>query len=228
VSDTLDRLFSLETFGIKLGLENITRCATALGHPSGSFASLHIAGHQRQGIGHAHAHAALVASGRARRPLHLAAPRRPQRALRHRREPVDDAALEACAATCSTARTGCTPRHPAVRPTFFEATTAVGFELFRRPDVEVAVIEVGWAAASTPPTSSTPVASRSRPSASIISSILGSTLGEIAFEKAGIIKPGRRCPGAARTRRWRRRARRPTNGAHALEWHDQHARVTHA
>jgi dihydrofolate synthase / folylpolyglutamate synthase len=75
-------------------------------------------------------------------------------------------------------------------PTFFEATTALAFELFRRARVEVATIEVGLGGRLD----STNVI---RPVATAITSIdfdhqqyLGSTLSEIAAEKAGIIKPG--------------------------------------
>jgi dihydrofolate synthase/folylpolyglutamate synthase len=41
---SLDRLFALENFGIKLGLQNMQTLCAALGHPERSFASLHVAG----------------------------------------------------------------------------------------------------------------------------------------------------------------------------------------
>src|SRR5688572_12991611 len=82
--------------------------------------------------------------------------------------------------------TGALPVHP----TFFEATTAIAFELFRRAGVEVAVIEVGLGGRYD----STNVIA---PAAGAITSIgfdhqqhLGETIEAIAFEKAGIIKPG--------------------------------------
>ena len=59
----LDRLFALETFGIKLGLDNISRLCAALGHPERTFTSLHVAGTNGKGSVTAMAHAALVASG---------------------------------------------------------------------------------------------------------------------------------------------------------------------
>jgi dihydrofolate synthase/folylpolyglutamate synthase len=77
-----------------------------------------------------------------------------------------------------------------VHPTFFEATTAIAFELFRRARVEVAVIEVGLGGRYD----STNIIA---PAAGAITSIgldhqqwLGGTIEAIAFEKAGIIKPG--------------------------------------
>ena len=43
-----------------------------------------------------------------------------------------------------------------VHPTFFEVTTAVAFELFRRHHVDFAVCEVGLGGRLTPPTSHFP------------------------------------------------------------------------
>ena len=62
-AEVLDRLFALETFGIKLGLENISRLCEALGHPERSFTALHIAGTNGKGSVTAMVHAALVAAG---------------------------------------------------------------------------------------------------------------------------------------------------------------------
>jgi dihydrofolate synthase / folylpolyglutamate synthase len=75
--------------------------------------------------------------------------------------------------------------------TWFEFLTAVGFFWFAQSEVEVAVVEVGlggrWDSTNV----------LSNPLATAITTIdydhmhiLGSTLGEIAGEKAGIIKPG--------------------------------------
>ena len=75
--------------------------------------------------------------------------------------------------------------------TFFEITTAAGFLYFLRRCVELAVLEVGLGGRLD----STNVC---RPLLSIITSIsfdhtqqLGNTLAKIAYEKAGIVKPGR-------------------------------------
>jgi dihydrofolate synthase/folylpolyglutamate synthase len=77
-----------------------------------------------------------------------------------------------------------------VHPTFFEATTAIAFELFRRARVSVAVIEVGLGGRFD----STNVVPASACAITTIGfdhqELLGDTLEAIAFEKAGIIKPG--------------------------------------
>ena len=73
-------------------------------------------------------------------------------------------------------------------PTFFEVTTAIAFELFRRARVDVAVLEVGLGGRLD----STNIA---QPIAAAITSIdfdheqyLGNTLAAIAAEKAGVIR----------------------------------------
>lgn len=75
-------------------------------------------------------------------------------------------------------------------PTFFELTTAMAFEHFRRSQCDIVVLEVGLGGRLD----STNVC---EPLVSVITSvgldhqhILGDTHEKIAFEKAGIIKPG--------------------------------------
>jgi dihydrofolate synthase/folylpolyglutamate synthase len=187
----LDRLFSLETFGIKLGLENISRLCEALGHPERSFATLHVAGTNGKGSVTAMAHAALLAAG-----LRTARYTSPHLADITERfvigeHAVDGATFNAVAhevldladrlVAAGTLR---------VLPTFFEATTAIAFELFRRARTEVAVIEVGLGGRFDATNVITPVAGAITTIGFDHQQHLGSTLGEIAFEKAGIIKPG--------------------------------------
>jgi dihydrofolate synthase / folylpolyglutamate synthase len=75
-------------------------------------------------------------------------------------------------------------------PTFFEVTTAIAFEVFRRARVSVAVCEVGMGGRLD-------ATNVLQPAVTAITSIgfdhqqyLGNTLAEIAGEKAGIVKPG--------------------------------------
>ena len=75
-------------------------------------------------------------------------------------------------------------------PTFFEVTTAVAFELFRRAGVEIAVLEVGLGGRLDATNVIEPVATAITSIAFDHQQYLGSTLAEIAREKAGIIKPG--------------------------------------
>jgi dihydrofolate synthase/folylpolyglutamate synthase len=187
----IDRLLALDTFGVTLGLDNISRLCAALGHPERAFTTLHVAGTNGKGSVTAMVHAALVAAGvhagryisphlvdLAERFVIGAAPVDAD-TLRRAAEDVLD-----CADTLRA--TGGLP----AEPTFFDATTAIAFELFRRARVEVAVIEVGLGGRYD----STNIIA---PLAGAITSIgfdhqqwLGETIEAIAFEKAGIIKPG--------------------------------------
>ena len=185
----LERLFALEAFGVKLGLDNISRLCSALGHPERTFTSIHVAGTNGKGSVTAMVHAALVAGGL--RAARFTSPHLVDLTERFviGADPVDSEALRLVAGDVL----DCADRLRAagelpVHPTFFEATTAMAFELFRRADVEVAVIEVGLGGRYD----STNVIS---PQVGAITSIgfdhqqfLGDTIEAIAFEKAGIIK----------------------------------------
>ena len=75
-------------------------------------------------------------------------------------------------------------------PTFFEATTAMAFEIFKRSRVEVAVIEVGLGGRFDATNVLAPPVGAITSIALDHEQHLGRTLEQIAFEKAGIIKPG--------------------------------------
>ena len=83
-----------------------------------------------------------------------------------------------------------TPLIAEIQPSFFEITVAMAFQYFSELQVDVAVIETGLGGRLD----STNIVI---PEVSVITNIgmdhmhlLGNTLAEIAFEKAGIIKPG--------------------------------------
>src|SRR6195256_2594323 len=61
--DPLTYLFSLDQFGIKFGLDNISTSVARLGHPERTFRSVHIAGTNGKGSVTAMVDAALRAAG---------------------------------------------------------------------------------------------------------------------------------------------------------------------
>ncbi len=77
-----------------------------------------------------------------------------------------------------------------LKPTFFELTTALAFEYFRFKQVDIAVIEVGMGGRLDSTNIITPILSVITNIALDHTQFLGSTLKEIAGEKAGIIKRG--------------------------------------
>jgi dihydrofolate synthase / folylpolyglutamate synthase len=189
--DPLTYLFSLEQFGIKFGLDNISTLVARLGHPEHAFRSVHIAGTNGKGSVTAMVDAALRAAGH--RSGRYTSPHLVD--LRERfvidGRPVDQAALVAAVADIRKAIDEATRDGAlAVQPTFFEATTAVAFELFRRARVEVAVLEVGMGGRLDATNVVVPTVTAITSIAFDHQRYLGSTLREIALEKAGIIKTG--------------------------------------
>jgi dihydrofolate synthase / folylpolyglutamate synthase len=185
-----ERLFALEAFGIKLGLENMRVLMAALVHPERACPTIHVAGTNGKGSVCAMVECALRASGH-RTGLYTS----PHLDRLEERVAVDgvpvqpdvlDAALERTFAAADAAHAD---GRLSVTPTFFEVTTAAAFDVFRTAGVEVGVIEVGLGGRFD----ATNVVA---PAATAITSIafdherhLGSTLAAIAAEKAGIIKP---------------------------------------
>jgi dihydrofolate synthase/folylpolyglutamate synthase len=75
-------------------------------------------------------------------------------------------------------------------PTWFEATTAIAFVLFREAGLRVAVIEVGLGGRFDSTNVVTPAVTAITTVAMDHEQFLGRTRAAIAYEKAGIIKPG--------------------------------------
>ena len=75
-------------------------------------------------------------------------------------------------------------------PSFFELTTALAFEYFKKQKVDYAVIEVGLGGRLDSSNIITPILSVITNISIDHTQFLGNTLTEIASEKAGIIKPG--------------------------------------
>jgi len=181
----LDYLYALELHGIKLGLDNIRTLLDAGGNPHCAYPTVHVAGTNGKGsvvaMLDAIVRAAGYRTGRFTSP-HLISVR--ERFLVDG-EPIAKADLERIIARfreLAEAR--------GLLPTFFEMCTAVAFQYFAESGVDMAVIEVGMGGRFD----STNVL---RPEATAITRIglehtryLGDTLAKIAFEKAGILKPG--------------------------------------
>ena len=178
-------LFSLETLGIKLGLDNIRRLLADLDHPDRAFHSIVIAGTNGKGSVAAMLERALRAAGwrtgRYTSPHLIALNER--FAIDGR--PVDDEALRIDAAAVRRAAERMQPL-----PTFFEATTALACELFRTAGVDVAVMEVGLGGRLDATNAIEPIATAITAVDLDHQAYLGDSLAQIAAEKAGIVKPG--------------------------------------
>ena len=191
IRDPLTYLFGLEQFGIKFGLDNIRTLLDRLGHPERAFRSVHVAGTNGKGSVTAMVDAALRAAGH--RSGRYTSPHLIDLTERFVIDGgrVDTAALIAAVADVREAiddlRASGALTAP---PTFFEVTTTVAFELFRRAGVELAVVEVGMGGRLDATNVLTPMTSAITSIAFDHQQYLGATLHDIAREKAGIIKPG--------------------------------------
>lgn len=76
-----------------------------------------------------------------------------------------------------------------IEPSFFEATVAMAFQYFAENKVDIAIIETGLGGRLDSTNIITPLLSVITNIGLDHTNILGTTLPEIAFEKAGIIKP---------------------------------------
>jgi dihydrofolate synthase/folylpolyglutamate synthase len=190
-SEPLERLFALEQFGIKLGLENIRRLLTALGNPHERFVAVHIAGTNGKGSVSAMVERALRHAGH-RTGLytspHLA---RIEERIAIDGRPIDEGSFRDLTAEVLALIDRLREQQSlATIPTFFEVTTAIAFEAFRRAGVQVGVIEVGLGGRFDATNVVSPVVTAITSIALDHQKHLGHSLASIAFEKAGILKPG--------------------------------------
>ena len=178
-----DWLFGLQRFGVKLGLEKVTRLLEELGNPHREFVSCHIAGTNGKGTAAAAVDAVLRAHG-VRCGLYTS----PHLVSMRERVRVDGDKVpgEFVAAWVE--------RHrdylEANRVTFFEVVTAMAFDWFHKSGAEAAAVEVGMGGRFD-------ATNVLNPGAGLITSIglehtrfLGDTLAEIAAEKGGVAKEG--------------------------------------
>jgi dihydrofolate synthase / folylpolyglutamate synthase len=178
--------------GIKFGLEAMRALVEELGHPERSYPTLLIAGTNGKGSVAAYVDAVLRASGR-RAGLYTS----PHLVRVHERiavdgRPISGAALARAIGQVRDAAERLVAKGVlAQHPTYFEAVTAAAFEHFRRRRVDVAVLEVGLGGRLDATNVVEPIAS------AIVSvdldhqELLGGSLGEIAAEKAGVLRSGR-------------------------------------
>jgi dihydrofolate synthase/folylpolyglutamate synthase len=178
-------LLSLEQIGIKLGLEQIRALLAALNRPDRRYPSILIGGTNGKGSVAAMVERALRAAGC--RTGRYTSPH-----LVHLEErfaidgvPIRADTLEDVAALIETA----SRRLPAP-PSFFEATTALALEAFRREAVDIAVLEVGLGGRLDATNAVDAMAVAITAIDLDHEAWLGDTLEAIAWEKAGIVKPG--------------------------------------
>ncbi|MBI4690763.1 MAG: bifunctional folylpolyglutamate synthase/dihydrofolate synthase [Nitrospirae bacterium] len=204
--NTINYLYGLQKYGIKLGLDNIARLLSCFGNPQNSFRSIHIAGTNGKGSTSAMTASILQAAG-----LKIGLFTSPHLVSFTERIRVDGKEITESEVISLTEDIrgalrdkGNTPLNPPLlrgelkggvmhhelNPTFFEFVTAMDFLYFKRRNVDWAVVETGMGGRLD-------ATNVLIPEVSIITTIsydhkefLGNTISAIAVEKAGIIKEG--------------------------------------
>lgn len=181
-SETINYLYSLQKFGLKLGLNNIEALLSALGRPERNFYSIHVAGTNGKGSTSAMIANLLRASGFKTGLFTSPHMVRFTERIRIDCEEIDEVDVVRLAEMIR-------KNVPdGINPTFFEFITALAFKYFSERKIDIAVVEVGMGGRLD-------ATNVINPSVSVITKIgldhkefLGDTLREIAMEKAGIIK----------------------------------------
>jgi dihydrofolate synthase/folylpolyglutamate synthase len=180
-----------ELRGLKFDLANVSCLLEALGHPERCWNSVHIAGTNGKGSVAAMMEAVLRTAGY-RTGLytspHLV---RVNERIRVAGEEISDADFASvCGDVLALVERLLAERALPGHPSFFECLTATAFEHFRRAGCEVAVLETGMGGRLDATNVVRPLVSVITPVDFDHEAYLGHSLGQIAFEKAGIIKEG--------------------------------------
>ncbi len=187
-ADLTDWMFNLERFGIKLGLDNISEFMHRIGDPQKDFRSVHVTGTNGKG-----SVCAMIAEILRRQDLTVGLYTSPHLVDFRERIVVDGAQIpENDVVRIATDLKGemeaMTAESSEKQLTFFEFTTGLAFRYFIERKVDLVVAEVGLGGRLD-------ATNVLHPEVSVITRIglehtnyLGSTLQEIAREKAGIVK----------------------------------------
>ncbi|MDR2339200.1 MAG: bifunctional folylpolyglutamate synthase/dihydrofolate synthase [Deltaproteobacteria bacterium] len=183
--ETIFRLFELQKFGIKLGLDSMRTILGRLGNPQDGGRFVHVSGTNGKGSTMAFLEAVLSRAGYKvglYTSPHLVTFRERIR-LGGRMVTEDEVmglASEVWEAT-----------DPAKPPTFFEFVTAMAFLFFKRAGADIALMETGMGGRLDSTNVLEPLVSAVTNVGLEHTEHLGPTIPLIAFEKAGVIKPGK-------------------------------------
>ncbi len=181
----LDWLYSVQQFGIKPGLDNMRWLLKEMQVPGPHQRFYHVAGTNGKGSTCAFMESLLRAAGE--RTGIFTSPHLVSWTERIR---VIGEMIPLAEAEASITALRDLVRDRAPHPTFFELTLMLGLDWFERSGAEAIVLETGMGGRLDATNALTPVVTVLTPIGMDHQQYLGDTLGEIAGEKAGIIKPG--------------------------------------
>jgi dihydrofolate synthase / folylpolyglutamate synthase len=193
--ESLDWLYARQRLGIKLGLEKVYALLAAVGNPQQRFAAIHVAGTNGKGSVVRMLAEALRHSG-----LRTGFTTSPHLVQFTERITLDGKAIEpeVVARLLAQVRDAVPDLDEAGQPpTFFECVTALAFLAFAEAGIDWAVVETGMGGRLD-------ATNTLEPRLCVITNVdrdhmafLGEHVSEIAYEKAGIMKPGVPCVTAA-------------------------------
>lgn len=181
-AETLKHIYALGRFGIKPGLDRITRLLGALGNPQEAFATVHVVGTNGKGST-ASVLSSILGAGGYRTGLftspHLIS--FTERIRTDGREISEDAVVRLTARVMAAAPEG---------TTFFEIVTALAALHFAEAGVQIAIFEAGMGGRLDATNALAGILTVITPVSLDHTDYLGSRIAEIAVEKAGICKAG--------------------------------------
>ncbi len=176
-------LLSREFFGLKLGLENITEFLKSIGAPQLRYPTIHIAGTNGKG-----SVASMLAEVMREQGYKTGLFTSPHLVSFRERVRVDGRPIPKRSLISFVDHHR--PQLVKRKLSFFEVVTAMALEHFARVGVDIAVIETGLGGRFDATNVLKPLVTITTDISRDHMEILGNTLAKIAFEKAGIIKPG--------------------------------------
>jgi dihydrofolate synthase/folylpolyglutamate synthase len=200
--DTIGYLYSLQKYGIKLGLEKPEKILSCLGNPHRDFLCIHIAGTNGKGSVSAMTASILMAHGfkvglytsphlvSFTERIRINNKQIDESEVVRLTEEIKERILEQQTSRPADQQEGTTAllRCCAAAPTFFEFVTAMAFLHFSKNNVDWAVIETGMGGRLDATNLITPEVSVITRISYDHKEFLGETISAIAGEKAGIIK----------------------------------------
>ena len=181
--ESLDYLYGLQLFGIKLGLDNIRKLLTRLGEPQQAMRIIHIAGTNGKGSTSAALASIFQQAG-------ISAGLYTSPHLHHFTERIRIDTRQIAAAEAVALIDELRPHAQDLEITFFEFTTAMALLSFQRHQTPWAILETGMGGRLDATNVVTPELCVITPIALDHAGYLGPDLRSIAAEKAGIFKAG--------------------------------------
>lgn len=183
IESTLERIYSMHQFNIKLGLERIEKLLAYLGNPERDFQSVHIAGSNGKGSTASFISSILIEAGYKTGLYTSPHLQKFNERIRINGNTIpDEFIIDFINSLDSFIKKE--------EPSFFEITTALAFKYFSEMNIHVGVIETGLGGRLDATNTLTPLCSIITTISDEHSNILGTELKKIAAEKAGIIKSG--------------------------------------